>query len=147
MSPLVNGRLRGENGEVDRVSVNLGRVDRLACLGDLFVDGLELEAARYDLGSLCVERDFVRVDAIELLDGAVNSTRAAAAAHGDVELVSVRHVDDCAREGEARLISPGLVGRSGVEGEVRELDLKYQKRMRIRRADEYLVGRGSKELI
>jgi hypothetical protein len=147
MSPLVNGRLRGENGEVDRVSVNLGRVDRLACLGDLFVDGLELEAARYDLGSLCVERDFVRVDAIELLDGAVNSTRAAAAAHGDVELVSVRHVDDCAREGEARLISPGLVGRSGVEGEVRELDLKYQKRMRIRRADECLVRRGSKELI
>lgn len=33
---------------------------------------------------------------LELLDGAVDSAGAAAAAHGHVELVSVRHVDVCA---------------------------------------------------
>lgn len=55
-------RLCRNDGKIDRVSVNLGRVDLLSRLVDLLEDLVELEAAGYDPGGLGVEGDLVLVD-------------------------------------------------------------------------------------
>jgi hypothetical protein len=91
------------DGLVD--TVGLGRVDLLASLGNLLEDDLVGKLGD-DLGALVLEGNFVALDAVELLEDAVDGAGAAAAAHGDVELVGVRHggllrvVVDCGVEGK-----------------------------------------------
>uniref|UniRef100_A0A1Y1LA40 Uncharacterized protein n=1 Tax=Photinus pyralis TaxID=7054 RepID=A0A1Y1LA40_PHOPY len=86
-----SGRHLGSSSrDVNRLfnAVSRGRFDRLARLCNLGQDGLVGQASD-DLGSLILEGDFVAFDTIQLLQNTVNSSGAAAAAHGDVELVGV----------------------------------------------------------
>merc|ERR1712000_34157 len=86
----------GGGGDLHALLLAVGRraVDLLARLADLLEDGLVGQVGD-DLCGLVLEGDFVRVDAVQLLEHAVDGTGAAAAGHADVEFVGVRHGEGC----------------------------------------------------
>jgi hypothetical protein len=78
------------SSNLDRLlnTIRLAGVDLLSGLGDLLKNSLVREGGD-DLGGLILEGDFVALNTLKLLEDAVDSARAAAAAHGNAELVGV----------------------------------------------------------
>lgn len=76
---------------VDDNVVRLAAQDLLVGLGDGVVDGLVAQRVlSSDCRRLVLEADVVAVDTLKLAEDAVDSAGAAAAGHGDLELVGVQ---------------------------------------------------------